>query len=124
MRTLFSFLIAVFLASPAAWAQANAPKEPETARFGNPTSIARQYQSFLYGVIKKIGKDELVLTKTKFGIDTTVQLNEKTKYIHDNKPSKLAQLKVGDQVYVDVKTEKKTGDMTAKKVVSGVMPTD
>jgi len=97
--------------------------QPETGRFGNPTSIARKYQSYIYGVIKKIGKKDIVLEKTKFGVDTPVKLNAKTKYIRDQKSSTLETLQVGDQVYVDVKTDKKSGEMTAKKVVSGVLPT-
>jgi hypothetical protein len=103
--------------------QADRSREPETGRFGNPTSIARKYQSYIYGVIKKIGKEDLVLEKTKFGVDTTVKVNAKTKYLRDQKPSTLETLQVGDQVYVDVKTDKKSGEMTAKKVVSGVLPT-
>ena len=110
----------------APWVQAqNEPKKSDTGRFGNPTSIARNLQDYLYGVIKKIDdkSNELVLDKTKFGIDQTVKLDAKTKYIHDGKPSALSQLKPGDQVYVDVRKDKKTGDRYAKKVVSGVPPT-
>ncbi len=104
----------------------NEPKKAKTARFGNPTSTARVFQDYLYGVVKKIETktNELVMDKTKFGIDQTIKLEPKTKYIHDGKPSSLASLKVGDQVYVDVRKDKKTGDMVAKKVVSGVGPTE
>lgn len=103
----------------------NEPKKADTARFGNPTSTARMFQTYLYGVIKKIDtkNNQLVLDKTKFGVDQTIKLDAKTKFILDEKPSSLAHLKVGDQVYVDLKTDKKTGDMLAKKVVSGVEPT-
>ena len=99
------------------------PPKPGTGRFGDPTGIARKYQSYLYGVIKKISKEELILEKTKFGVDTTIKLLPKTQYIYDQKSGTLDQLKVGDQVYVDVNTDKKTGDMSAKKVVSGIMST-
>jgi hypothetical protein len=98
-------------------------KEPitsSTGRFGDPTSIARQYQDFLYGVIKEKSPNELVLTQTKFGIDQTFKLNKKTKFIQDGKAGSFDKLKVGDRIYVDVDTDKKTGDMTAKKVISGV----
>lgn len=123
-RTILLSLFAGFLAAGATgFAQSNQPRPAETARFGNPTGIARKYQTYLYGVIKKIDKDEIVLEKTKFGVDMTVKLLPKTKYIHDQKPNTLEQLKVGDQVYVDVKTDKKTGEMSAKKVVSGILPT-
>lgn len=97
------------------------PAKPETGRFGDPTGIARKYQTYLYGVIKKISKDELILEKTRFGVDTTIKLLSKTKYVSDEKPSTFDQLKVGEQVYVDVKTDKKTGDLSAKKVVSGII---
>jgi hypothetical protein len=98
------------------------PQRPENARFGDPTGIARQYQGYLSGVIKKIGKDEMTLTKTRFGVDTTVKLLKKTKYIYNNKRGKREDLKVGDLVFVDPKTDKKTGDISAKKVVGGVVP--
>ncbi len=106
------------------WAQRQ-PAKAGNPRFGNPTSTGRVFQDYIYGVIKKIDSenDEMVLDKTKFGIEQTLRLQPKTRYIHDGKPSSLTQLKVGDQVYVDVKTDKKTGQMTAKKVVSGVTPT-
>jgi len=97
------------------------PRRPETARFGDPTSTARVFQDYLYGVIKNLDKNELVLDKTKFGIDQSFKLDAKTKYLHDGKPSSWDQLAVGDQVWVDVKTDKKSGEMTAKKVLTGVV---
>jgi uncharacterized protein DUF5666 len=109
---------------PSAHTPSDAPDRP-TARFGNPTSIARIYQDYVYGVVKKIDAkgNELILDKTLFGDDQTFKLQSKTKFIHDGKPSHLGQLKVGDEVYVKVHKNKKTGEMTARKVVSGVMPT-
>ena len=95
--------------------------KPETARFGDPTSTARAYQDYLYGVIKNLDKNELVLDKTKFGIDQSVKLDAKTKYHRDGKPSSWDRLAVGDQVWVDVKTDRKSGEMTAKKVLTGVV---
>jgi hypothetical protein len=95
--------------------------KPENARFGDPTSTARAYQDYLYGVIKNLNKNELVLDKTKFGIDQSVKLDAKTKYLRDGKPSSWDRLAVGDQVWVDVKANRKTGEMTAKKVLTGVV---
>ena len=82
------------------------------------------YQDFIYGVIKAMNKDELVLTKTNAGVDQTFKLNKKTKYIHDGKNSSVESLKLGEQVWVDVKKDKKTGDFNARKVVTGafIMP--
>jgi len=97
------------------------PPKPENARFGDPTSTARAYQDYLYGVIKNLDKNEVVLDKTKFGIDQSVKLDAKTKYLRDGKPSSWDRLAVGDQVWVDVKTDRKSGEMTAKKVLTGVV---
>jgi len=101
--------------------QTSEPRKPETARFGNPTTIARQLQDLFYGVIKALDKNEMVLEKTKFGVDQTIKLTAKTKYVHDGEASTLDRLKVGDQVWLQIKNEKKTGDMIAEKVLSGVI---
>jgi hypothetical protein len=92
-----------------------------TARYGDPTSTARKYQNLLSGVIKAIDAHGMVLEKTKAGIDQTLKFQPKTKFIHDNKLSSRQDLKVGDQVYVDVREDKKTGDLYAKKVVTGIV---
>ena len=97
------------------------PVKAGTARFGDPTSTARKYQNLLYGVIKTLDANGMVLEKTKVGIDQTLRFQPKTKFIHDNKPSSREDLKVGDQVYVDVHEDKKTGDLYAKKVVTGIV---
>jgi hypothetical protein len=99
----------------------NKPVKAGTARYGDPTSIARQYQNFLYGVIKTLDANGMVLEKTKVGIDQALRFQPKTKFIHDNKPSSREHLKVGDQVYVDVHRDKKTGDLYAKQVISGIV---
>lgn len=118
-------LVAACLATLAAAPQSDKqPITPSTGRFGDPTTTAIMYRDYLFGVIKEMNPNELVLTKTKFGVDQTFKLNKKTKYTADGKPSSFDQLKVGDGVYIDVDTNKKTGELTAKKVVSGVgMPT-
>jgi hypothetical protein len=121
-RLLAVFAAAVVSAALGFAQNVQPPQKPENARFGDPTGIARQYQGFISGVIKKIGKDEMTLTKTRFGVDTTIKLLSKTKYVYNNKPGKLDDLKVGDLVFVDAKTNKKTGDMSAKKVVGGIVP--
>ena len=119
----FLIVVAALMIAGSAPGQISEPGKEGNARFGDPTSIARVYQDYLYGVIKKIDKDEMILEKTKFGIDKSIKLVPKTKFVHDGKPSALDQLKVGDKVWVQTKEEKKTGDLTAKKVVTGVMPT-
>jgi hypothetical protein len=122
-RNVILLVAAAVLGAAAAFAQNTKPPErPQNARFGDPTGIARQYQGYISGVIKKIDKNEMTLEKTRFGVDTTIKLLIKTKFVHNDKPGKLEDLKVGDLVFVDAKTDKKTGDMSAKKVVSGIVP--
>ena len=78
-----------------------------------------KYVGFRYGVVKELNKDELVLTKTDAGMDQTFKITKKTKFIHDGKGSSLESLKLGDQVWVDAKEDKKTGELIARKVISG-----
>ena len=96
------------------------PIVASTGRFGDPTAIARQYEDYQYGVIKIKNPNELILTQTKFGVDQSYKINKKTKFVQDGKTSSFDKLKLGDRIYVDVNTDKKTGDLIAKKVVSGV----
>ncbi len=114
----------VLIAVASGWGQRQATKT-STGRFGNPTSTARAFQDYIYGVVKKIDSkhNELTLEKTKFGVDQPIKLESKTKYVHDRKPSSLDRLKVGDQVYVDARRDKE-GALVAKKVVTGVAPTE
>ncbi|HKS95953.1 MAG TPA: hypothetical protein VJV74_07435 [Terriglobia bacterium] len=100
----------------------DSPPKADTARFGDPTSTGRNLQGYVYGVIKKIGHDELILDKTEYGDGQSFKLQPKTKYVRDGKPGKLADLKAGQGVFIDVKKEKKTGDLIAKKVVLGLDP--
>jgi hypothetical protein len=76
-------------------------------------------KGFLYGVVKTLNQDALVLTKTNAGVDQTFKLDKKTKFLRDGKNSSLEALKLGDQVWVDANEDKKTGDFIARKVVSG-----
>ena len=99
--------------------QPNTPKPPDTSRFGDPTRIDRIFQDYLYGVVKSIDKNGVVLDKTPYGLPKSVKFDKKTKFIMNSKPAKLDQFKVGEGVFVQVKTNKKTGDMIAKKLVSG-----
>lgn len=99
---------------------AGAPGAPNNTRFGDPSVFGMNYQDYFYGVISKIKPDALVLTKTKVGIPQTIRLTKKTKYVINKKKSDLAALKPGEMVYIDVKTDKKTGAMTARKVVGGM----
>ena len=113
----FFFLIG---SQPLAAQQTNQPQPPVLGRFGNPTATARIYQGYLYGVIKKIDKQDIVLDKTEFGVPQTIKLDKKTKFVHNGKAGTIAQLKTGEDVYVDVKKNKKTGEMLAKKVLTGI----
>lgn len=122
LRAAAAMAVVLMLVGPArAPAQSNNPKKPENARFGDPTATARQLQDFFYGVVKSVDKKEMVLEKTKYGTDQTIVLTEKTKFVHDGQPGKLDDLKVGDQVWIRTKDDKKTGDMIAQVVLSGVV---
>jgi hypothetical protein len=86
----------------------------------NGTGTAgNKVKDFVYGVIKAVNKDEMVLTKTNAGVDETFKFTKKTKFIRDGKNSSLESLKLGDQVWVDANEDKKSGDFIARKVVSG-----
>jgi Domain of unknown function (DUF5666) len=98
------------------------PAKPGEPRFGNASSTGRAFQDYVYGVIKQIDKGDLIVDKTSFGDGQKFKLDRKTKFIHDGKPSAFEDLKVGDKVWIDTKADKKTGDMTAKKIVTGVGP--
>ena len=125
MRTrilLISLLVFGSLAAPPITAQDDKDTaKPNNARFGDPTSIGQKLKGDLYGVVKDIKPNEIILDKTKFGVDQTIRLEAKTKYFRDGKSGSLAQIKVGDPVYINGKTDKKTGVMTAKRVTSGVI---
>lgn len=86
----------------------------------NGTGTAgEKLKGFIYGVVKTLDKDEMVLTKTNSGVDQTFKFEKKTKFIRDGKSSSLESLKLGDQVWVDANEDKKSGDFIARKVVSG-----
>ena len=112
---LLSLVVAVLAAAQ------DKPVKAGTARYGDSTATARKYQDLFYGVIKTIDANGMVLEKTKVGIDQTLKFQPKTKFIRDAKPSSREVLKVGDQVYVDIREDKKTGDLYAKRVVTGIV---
>jgi len=123
-KFLIILLFAVGLSARPVQAQrTTTPQPPNNDRFGNPDGIARLYRDYLYGVIGKIGKHSIVLNKTKVGTPQTITLNRKTKFIRNGKRSLAKQLRMGELIYVDVKTGKKTGTMLARKVLSGTYVT-
>jgi hypothetical protein len=85
----------------------------------NADTAGAKYQDYRYGVVKSLNKDAMVLTKTDAGVDETFKFNKKTKFVHDGKGSSLEALKLGNKLWVDAKEDKKTGDLIARKVVSG-----
>lgn len=122
MRTAAAMALVMMLMGPAgAGAQSTDPQKPATARFGDSSNTARHLQDLFYGVIKSIDKKEMILEKTKFGIDQAIVLTEKTKFVQDGQASKLESLKIGDQVWIRTKNDKKTGAMLAQVVLSGVI---
>jgi len=106
------------------WAQlVQSPDAPgATGRLEDAISLAGKYQNYVYGVVKHIGKDQIVLDKTRFGDDQVFKLEHKTKFVDNGKSSTLANLKVGDMVWIDAKMKKKTNEKIARKVITGVEP--
>jgi len=113
--------ITLFLVMGSSTAAQEKTAQPRTARYGDPTGTARKYQNLLSGVIKTVDTQQMVLEKTKAGIDQTFKFLPKTKFIRDNKASSRDDLKVGEEVYVEAHVDKKTGDMYAKRVVTGIV---
>ena len=110
-------LVTVSAASPQSDKQ---PVMSSTGRFGDPNTVALKYQDYLFGILKQVKPNEVILTKTKYGVDQAFKITKKTKFILDGKPSTVDKLKVGEGIYIDVDIDKKTGDQIAKKVISGV----
>lgn len=121
-RTILAGVLLVAGCSMAAWGQRadSAPAPPSNARFGDPSITAPNFQDYHYGVVKSVNNFTLVCDKTEFGDDQPFKIDKKTKFTHDGKPSAAADLKTGDKVWMKIRTDKRTGDMTALKVVSGV----
>lgn len=97
------------------------PPKLETGRFGDPSSTARAYQDYKVAIVKEVKKGELILDKTSYGDDCPFKVLEKTKFIHDGEPAKMDELKAGDQVFVNAKHNKKTGEVTLEVVAWGVV---
>jgi hypothetical protein len=96
------------------------PVVSSTGRFGDPSTVAIKYRDYLFGIVKQVDANEVVLTKTKYGVDQPFKFTKKTKFFLDGKPSSVDKVKVGDGIYIDVDVDKKTGDQLAKKVICGV----
>jgi hypothetical protein len=97
------------------------PPKRETGRFGDPGSTARAYQNYKVAIVKDVKKGELILDKTSYGDDYPFKVLEKTKFIHDGEPAKMDELKAGDQVFVNARYNKKTGEVTLEVVAWGVV---
>jgi hypothetical protein len=114
----------VLLASLARAQVVESPNAPgATGRIEGAISTAGKYQDYVYGVVKKIRKDELVVDKTVYGDNQVFKLEHKTKFIRNGKSGSLADLKVGDMVWIDAKMKKKSDEKIAKKVITGVAAT-
>ncbi len=114
--------LACLLAAGNGWAQVyQAPQAPNaTGHLENALSVGRKYQDYIYGVVKKIEKNELILDKTTYGNGQVFKLQHNTKFIHNGKRSTLSELKIGDMVWIDAKIKKKTGEKIARKVMTGL----
>jgi len=120
--TILAGILLVAGCSVAAQAQRadSAPAAPSNARFGDPSITAPNYQDYHYGVVKSVSDSSLICDKTEFGDDQPFKIDRKTKFTHDGKTSSAGDLKAGDKVWIRIRADKRTGEMTALKVVSGV----
>jgi hypothetical protein len=109
--------VAALVAAPQSDKQ---PVVSSTGRIGDPSTVAIKYRDYLFGIVKEVNANEVILSKTKFGVDQPFKFTKKTKFTTDGKPSSFDKIKVGEGIYIDVDTDKKTGDQIAKKVVTGV----
>jgi hypothetical protein len=118
-------ILAYVLAAGNGWTQVvQSPNAPDASgRIENAISLAGKYQNYIYGVVKKIKKDELILDKTVYGNDQAFKLEHNTKFIQNGKRSSLAELKIGDMVWIDAKIKKKNDEKIARKVITGVAAT-
>lgn len=123
-NVLISAMLGSLMVAGAGWAQVvQSPNAPGAAdRLENAISVAGKYQNYVYGVIKKIGKDEVIVNKTRFGNNQVFMLDHHTKVVKNGKHVKLAQLKVGDMVWIDAKLNKKKNEKIARKIITGVGP--
>jgi hypothetical protein len=123
-NVLIYCVIAGTLAAGQVWAQVyQSPESPGAAgRLENGISVGRKYQDYIYGVVKKIEKDQITLDKTRFGDGQVFKLERNTRFVDNGKRSTKANLKVGDMVWIDAKIKKKTDEKIARKVVTGVGP--
>lgn len=124
IKILVSSFVGCLLITAAASAQlVQSPEAPDaTGRLENAISTAGKYQNYIYGIVREVGKDQIVLDKTRFGDDQVFKLEHNTKFVDDGKPGKLAELKVGDMVWIDAKIKKKSEEKIARKVIKGVGP--
>lgn len=124
ISVLISSLLGSLLVVGIGWAQlVQSPNAPgATGRWENAISLAGKYQNYVYGVIKKINKNRLILNKTRFGNNQVFDLNHDTKFVHNGKRSTLAKLKIGDMVWIDAKLNNKKHVKIARKVITGVGP--
>ena len=74
------------------------PVTSSTGRFGDPTAVAGKYQNYLFGIVKEVNADQVILSKTKYGVDQAFKFTRKTKFLQDGKPSSFDKIKVGEGI--------------------------
>lgn len=124
INVLIYGLLSVAMSTGPAGAQVyQSPNAPgATDRLEDAISVAGKYQNYIYGVVKKISKDQIILDKTRFGDGQEFKLEHNTRFIDNGKRSTRAKVKVGDMVWIDAKIKKKTNEKIARKVITGVGP--
>ena len=80
--------------------------------------LAQSGATHLMGTVTAV-KPDTVTIKMQDGKSETVMLEKATKYTKDEKPAKMAELKVGDSVMISAKMDTKMKMYTAEEVMLG-----
>jgi hypothetical protein len=104
-----SMILALFLTAALGWAQSTPPDSPSPDQSMAPGAAApaapaegqpqRGRRPGVAGTITAINADSIVL-KTRDGQTAQVSLSDKTQFSKERQPAKLADFKVGDEVFV------------------------
>src|ERR1035438_2644990 len=101
-----SMILVLFLTAALGWAQSTPPDSPSPDQSTAPAAGApaegqpqRGRRPGVAGTITAINADSIVL-KTRDGQTAQVSLSDKTQFSKERQPAKLADFKVGDEVFV------------------------
>ena len=96
-----SLILVLFLTAALGWAQSTPPDSASPDQSPAPAAgqAQRGHRPGVGGTITAINADSIVL-KTRDGQTAQVSLSDKTQFNKDRQPAKLADFKVGDEIFV------------------------